>query len=448
MVYHGKPQGFGSQSLLVNSNNPPQGFFGESISPPPPVVGDPLLAIFPRLADDTYSNYKFYQTEEPEGELGYEWEILDGVGAGIFLESSGFDIRAYTDTVDNISAAVNAGDSFDPQFATNTIILCFILSDDRTRLFCIQRDAELIHEWVLSAPGVLPANGTPSDFTFDISADETVGQDMYISKDGNFMFLIGTGSDAIHKYSLPTPFSISTTPILVDTFSVLDAGNNPTSIDFSEDEMIMIFNIVTGDSLNQYNLTAKLELPVTGTLPDRIFPFNPPLIQAFGGTRYSEDGMTLYISSVTPDQINQYKLDSPFEIPIVNRDPDFFLNTTPLSIIDPRAITISSDEKVIYVTDTNNHTVSKIFVPNIPLNYEILSIDPIDGVFQIKVSSPTLTRLAFIQLTFGNATATDGSTVVSEPVPISVSNDTPLFTKDEDNFLVDDQNRNIVAVQT
>ena len=45
MVYHGKPQGFGSQSLLVNANHPPQGV--RQISP---VSGDKILV--------NYRNYE------------------------------------------------------------------------------------------------------------------------------------------------------------------------------------------------------------------------------------------------------------------------------------------------------------------------------------------------------------------------------------------------------
>ena len=54
------------QNILIHLNEfvPPQGF-GE-VSPPPPVVEEPLLAIYPPLGDLDYSNYKFYQVNKGE----------------------------------------------------------------------------------------------------------------------------------------------------------------------------------------------------------------------------------------------------------------------------------------------------------------------------------------------------------------------------------------------
>lgn len=82
----------------------------------------------------------------------------------------------------------------------------------------------------------------------------------------------------------------------------------------------------------------------------------------------------------------------------------------------------------------------------VSIDYEVVSVNVSTGDFTIKVTVPNATDLSFIQLTFGNPSATDGSTALGAGTTLSI-HETPLLTKDEDNFLVDDMGRNIVAVQ-
>jgi len=60
---------------------------------------------------------------------------------------------------------------------------------------------------------------------------------------------------------------------------------------------------------------------------------------------------------------------------------------------------------------------------------------------------PIIQDLTFIQIAFGNPSATNNSTPLATGTIVKIT-ETPLLTKDEDNFLVDDQGRNIVVVQT
>lgn len=91
MVYHSNPQGLGSQSLLVNANHQPQGITSA-------VVENPLLAIYPPIADDTFQSFKFYQINKnqvPTLQTNLPILIQDTLGAGVFLEPSGNDIRVF-----------------------------------------------------------------------------------------------------------------------------------------------------------------------------------------------------------------------------------------------------------------------------------------------------------------------------------------------------------------
>jgi len=80
------------QSLSTNSNSPPQGLaqIGQ--------LNDPIKAIFPPIADATFQFYKFYQIKPNQAigtQINMPVAIIDTLGAGILQEASGFDIRVF-----------------------------------------------------------------------------------------------------------------------------------------------------------------------------------------------------------------------------------------------------------------------------------------------------------------------------------------------------------------
>jgi len=78
---------------------PPQGF--GNVTPPEPVILNPIKAVFPPLANPNYKFYKFYQINKDQilqPNMDFLWKIKDTVGPNVFLESSGFDIRVFDST--------------------------------------------------------------------------------------------------------------------------------------------------------------------------------------------------------------------------------------------------------------------------------------------------------------------------------------------------------------
>ena len=75
---------------------PSQGVGG--IGAAPPGGENPLLAIYPPIADATFQFYKFYQIKKsqvPSLQTNQPLVIIDTLGAGIIQEASGFDIRVF-----------------------------------------------------------------------------------------------------------------------------------------------------------------------------------------------------------------------------------------------------------------------------------------------------------------------------------------------------------------
>ena len=444
------PQGFSSEQGQVIIGRPlipligaPQGI-GGTPSPDRPS----LLAVFPPLGDIDYDNYKFYQINigeipTPSGDVILE--ITDSVGPGIFQEASGFDIRAFAGIGRDITQTRDVGNKFKPEFSPTPDANIFQLSQDELHLFAWARTQNLIHEWVLSSPGVFPPDGTTADFT--LSVTENTGNDIWISPDGSLFMIVGIAEETIRLYSLPTPYSFATPPVLLDSFDLSFASPSVPACAFSDDGMQLYSNDLPADRAFQWNLDTPFTLPAPSTFPDRIFEYDPQVTLSQGNVRMAKNGETLYIISTTPDQISKYIItDGLNQIPIVNKAPDSSFDTTSIAT-DTRGITLSPDESKIWLTDRTLNQVSELFIPGISLTYEVVSINVTTGDFTIKITVPDAMDLSFIQLVFGNPSATDDSTALGAGTALSIF-ETPLLTKDEDNFLVDDQGRNIVAVQT
>lgn len=442
MVRSYLPQQFKSN---ITTNYPPQGFESGGIAPP--VMGDPIKVSFPQIGDIDYLNYKFYQVnkgELPTPEIDYILEISDIIGAGKFLNMDGNDIRAFTGTGRDLANTINTLESFDPQLGGANVSQ---LSPDKLHLFVWVMNTNIIHEWVLSAPGVLPANGTPSDYTFDATIYESNGRDLTFIDNGNKFIITGTNSKKIQMFSLPVKGSFVTPPIFVSDFDVSYLTSRPEGVDYSPDGTKLILLSGNNDSIHQWSNLPPLTFPAPSTPPDRSFTYDPNITESVGNIRYSKDGDFLYMNSLLPTaQISRYNLtDGKYNIPITNKIPDDIFAVTSLDN-NPRANTFFDGESEIFISGRQNDTVYKLFVPGIPLDYQIITIVPATGAFTIKVKVPLLADLDFIQIAFGDVDAVDNSISLPASDAIPSLHTTPLLTINEDNILVDDQGRQIVAV--
>jgi len=438
------PQGFSKSQGQVIIGRPPIPLFGgpQGIAAGISAPVDALLAIYPPLGDIDYSKYKFYQVnkgEFTEPQTDFIWEITDTVGPGVLTQASGFDIRPFLKDERDLSLARNTLNTFDPQIS----IIMMQLSDDQLHLFAWEVFLGTIHEWVLSAPRVFPADGTPSDFQFTQSEED--GRDIKFIENGTKMVIVGVANKTVEIYSLPTPNSLSSTPVLLESFDTSFTLSNPMSCEFSLDGMQLYVIDFNSDTVNQWNLTSPFTLPAESTPFDREFPFSPPINTSNGNCRMLKDGAAFYLMSNNPRQINKYiNTDGRNQIPTVNKSPDALFNLSPLSTF-PLSISLSVDNSLLWFLDANIMTIFELFLPGVLLEYEVVSVNVSTGEFTIKVKVPSIKDFTFIQIAFGNASATDDSTPLAGGTTLSTF-ETPLLTKDEDIFLVDDQGRNIMVV--
>jgi sugar lactone lactonase YvrE len=94
---------------------------------------------------------------------------------------------------------------------------------------------------------------------FNITAQDTVPQDIWFRADGLKMYMVGSTNDRVYEYNLGTAWNISTLSF-VQFFSVAAQEITPVSIDFASDGTRMYVLGATGLDINRYNLTTAWDI--------------------------------------------------------------------------------------------------------------------------------------------------------------------------------------------
>jgi len=440
-LHYERPDGsYGNaQTILEHLNEfvPPQGYEGGEVIPPEPVIENLLKVTYPSHGNIDYNNYKFYQISkgqiiQPNGDVIIR--IEDTIGSGKFLEPSGFDIRAFHGEERDLQGAVAVDNSFSPLGAETYNV--FQMSHDLLHFFGWEDNGPFLKEWGILGfdptiiPGTFPNDGTAPEHVTNPS--EANGRDIWISKDGNYFMICGVSQNTAELSTLTTPYTLKGGDTLVASFDMSFLGT-VASCEFTNDGKFFNAMIIDLGQIVQWQVP-PYTFPAPFTAPDRIFPYNPPIISTNGNVRTSDNGNHMYIVSDSPNQISKYELDENYVIPIVNKLPE---SSVDLTSVDSsiRGITISDDESRIWLSGRTQNKITELHIPSTELLYNVISVDTITGKFTVDVTIPNGKDFDFFHLSFGNPSATNGSTVITSGETLLTEN-SPLLTKDTPTILV------------
>lgn len=171
---------------------------------------------------------------------------------------------------------------------------------DGTKMYVIGTVGDDVNEYSLSSAWDISTASFVQNFS--IAAKETVGRNLYFSDDGILMFIVGSASDSVHKYSLSTAWDISTASFL-QTFSVSTEDGNPYGLFFAPDGLSMYVVGRDGQDVNEYTLASAWD--ITTVTYARNFSVSAQETAPFG-ISFKSDGTKMYISGFTGDNIYQY----------------------------------------------------------------------------------------------------------------------------------------------
>lgn len=171
--------------------------------------------------------------------------VSDTTGARFVYQynlSTGFDVSS--SSYSNYSLNVSSQDTSPQDIAFNT---------DGTKMFIAGNSSNRVLEYTLSTGFDLNSTVTFID-GFELSSQESEIHGVTFNNDGTKMFIVGTNGDEVNQFPLSTAFDVSTASQSVTTFSLASQDTQPTSIRFNSDGSKMFVLGLSGQDVNEYNI--------------------------------------------------------------------------------------------------------------------------------------------------------------------------------------------------
>ena len=170
--------------------------------------------------------------------------------------STGFDIG--TASYDSVSFSVNSQ-------APITMSMAF--NPSGTKMYVLDYNVAKVHQYSLST-GFDLSTASYDTVEFSVNSQDSTPLGLEFKPDGTKFYIVGTGSDTVHQYSLSTAFDLSTASYDSVSFSVSSQVTTPADVVFnSSGNKMYIFGNAT-DSVYQYS--TGLSAPATVTYPSSV----------------------------------------------------------------------------------------------------------------------------------------------------------------------------------
>jgi len=233
--------------------------------------------------NDTSVNATFFYS--------YNVEACNELGCG--NSSSSFFVATSPPKPQNLTATADIADVLLEWIGNST-------TDDDYR---IERgNATVVGSWTL---------GTSIPDEYDVSYN--IGAGIFLSSDGQYLFLPDVLSDTVNRHTMSTPFEITTatsTQNSTDLTSTLGSKvSQITDIHFKRDGKTMFVLDNTNTDIYEYSLGTAWDLSTLAYNAE--FTGLPSGMQGFW---FTEDGLRVFLVRSTTDQVYKYNLTSAWDI--------------------------------------------------------------------------------------------------------------------------------------
>ena len=163
--------------------------------------------------------------------------------------------------------------------------------------------------------------GTPNGFSwrvstasfnqlFSVAGQETSPRGVFFKPDGTKMYVIGAVGVDVNEYNLSTPWNVLTASFN-QLFSVAGQDTAPTGVFFKPDGTKMYVIGISGDDVNEYNLSTPWDVSTASFLQLFDVSAQETIPQ---GVFFKPDGTKMYVTGSAGDDVNEYNLSTPWNV--------------------------------------------------------------------------------------------------------------------------------------
>jgi hypothetical protein len=186
-------------------------------------------------------------------------------------------------------------------------------SPDGLTVFIVGNTLDTVLAYPLSIAWDASTISAVASATLPVATQDGSPQDLHFSPDGLYLFVIGTTSDRIHRYSLTVPWNLATATYngIGNSLSVIAEDSNPLGLTMSNDGLNVYVVGATNDIIYQYQLTSAWDLTSAS-----LFAQFSVVAQETGPAAccFNDAGTRLYVLGTTGDDITEYRLTVPYNI--------------------------------------------------------------------------------------------------------------------------------------
>ena len=330
------------------------------------------------------------------------------------------DTNVITDVVDGSTFYDIANGSYDSvNFSVasqDTNPFSIVFNNDGTKLFMVGFNRS-IYQYSLPTPFILTGMSYDS-VSFSVNSQDTEPRSIVFNNDGTKLFMVGSISDTIHQYSLPTPFILTGMSYDSVSFSVNSQEVNPYAIAFNNNGTKLFMVGIDSDTIYQYSLPTPFIL--TGMSYDSVSfsvasqESNPRSIV------FNNDGTKLFIIGFASKSIHQYSLPTPFILTGMSYDSVSF--SVASQDTNPYGIVFNNDGTKLFMVGVGSDTIHQYSTGEI--------------LFDLTLTSPITALADDVLSVYPSAYPYDTLTMDSQQFAITGDNSiVKLYTKDINNPL-------------
>lgn len=194
------------------------------------------------------------------------------------------------------------------------------------------------------------ANASYDSVSFSVSGEDTSPRDLFFKPDGLIMYVVGDLGDDINQYSLSSAWDISTASY-VGNFSVASQDGNPTGLYFKSNGLAMYVLGGVNDSVFEYTLGTAWDISTASY--SQSFSVSSQEVSPHS-ISFKEDGSKMYILGISGDDINEYDLSVYWDISTASYTQSFSVVSQEGS---PLGLFFAPNGEAFYITGIGNDSV-------------------------------------------------------------------------------------------